>query len=88
MSAAIAHLPCHLTHHITPRSLPMHSQRDFIKSVRSQIGFNNTSTAGCPYDKFMCMNSGSEAVELSTRMTDVAAKIATGMNLLVGVWSV
>lgn len=82
MSASIAHLPCHLTHHTT--LLPMHSQRDFIKSVRSQIGFNNTSTAGCPYDKFMCMNSGSEAVELSTRMTDVGAKIATGMNLLVG----
>lgn len=59
-------------------------QVEFIKAIRSQIGFNNKTAAkvvgssdDCPYERFMCLNSGSEAVELSTRITDVVAKKAT-----------
>jgi acetylornithine/succinyldiaminopimelate/putrescine aminotransferase len=52
------------------------SQPNFNESIRKHIGFSRKDKK-CPYDKFMVMNSGSEAVELATRITDVHAKRMT-----------
>jgi len=54
---------------------PSFSQASFYEQWRKQVGF--TRKDGCPYSHIMTMNSGSEAVELSTRMTDIHAKLMT-----------
>lgn len=53
---------------------PSFSQAEFMKAIRKSIGW---SRGGCPFDQFVCMNSGSEAVEFSARLTDVDAKLKT-----------
>lgn len=55
---------------------PAFSQADFVSEYKKQVGF--TRTDGCPYSRIMALNSGSECVELSTRLTDVHAKLMTG----------
>lgn len=42
------------------------------KALRKEIGHRRTD--GCPYSKFMCLNSGSESVTLAGRLVDVNAK--------------
>eukprot|EP00471_Norrisiella_sphaerica_P004775 CAMPEP_0184478474 /NCGR_PEP_ID=MMETSP0113_2-20130426/493_1 /TAXON_ID=91329 /ORGANISM="Norrisiella sphaerica, Strain BC52" /LENGTH=499 /DNA_ID=CAMNT_0026856279 /DNA_START=5 /DNA_END=1504 /DNA_ORIENTATION=+ len=54
---------------------PSFSQVRFTEAIRSQIGWSRGGN--CPYAKFVCMNSGSEAVEFSARVTDVHAKNMT-----------
>jgi 4-aminobutyrate aminotransferase-like enzyme len=54
---------------------PHFSQAEFFDAWRSQVGF--TRPGGCPYSRIMAMNSGSEAVELSARLTDTHAKLMT-----------
>ena len=49
---------------------PALSQLEFTKVFKSHIG---DAKSGCPYTKIMCLNSGSEAVELSARITDAHA---------------
>lgn len=49
------------------------SQPLFTEAIRRHIGFSRPDKT-CPYSKFMVMNSGSEAVELACRITDVHAK--------------
>lgn len=51
------------------------SQLAFFNEWRKHVGF--THKHGCPYSHIMTMNSGSEAVELSTRLTDIHAKLMT-----------
>jgi acetylornithine/succinyldiaminopimelate/putrescine aminotransferase len=53
---------------------PNLSQLKFGKALRKEIGQNR---GGCPYAKFMCLNSGSEAVSLAARIADVNAKLMT-----------
>ena len=49
---------------------PSLSQRRFGERLRREIG----STRGdCPYDRFICLNSGSESVTMSARITDLHA---------------
>ncbi len=53
---------------------PNLAQRRFIDALRREIGH---SRGGCPFERFMCLNSGSEAVGLAARIVDVNAKLQT-----------
>lgn len=53
---------------------PSLSQRRFATALRERIG---QGRGGCPYERFMCLNSGSEAVGLATRIVDINAKLQT-----------
>lgn len=56
---------------------PNLSQLRFDRAIRAEIGH----TAGtCPYDKFLCLNSGSESVSLAARIADVNAKLMTDLG--------
>lgn len=54
---------------------PNLSQLKFGKALKREIGQNRSS--GCPYSKFLCLNSGSESVSLAARIVDVNAKLMT-----------
>lgn len=51
------------------------SQLQFSKQLQQEIGQNRKD--GCPFDRFLCMNSGSEAVTVACRISDVNAKLMT-----------
>src|SRR5918993_5808704 len=53
---------------------PNLSQLRVTRALRAEIGH---SIGGCPYPKFLCLNSGSESVSLAGRIADVNAKIQT-----------
>ena len=53
---------------------PALSQLRFEKAIRAAIGLNR---GGCPYEKFLCLNSGSESVSLASRIVDANAKTMT-----------
>jgi acetylornithine/succinyldiaminopimelate/putrescine aminotransferase len=50
---------------------PNFSQIRFNAKLRANLGFTR---GGCPFDKFICLNSGSEAVGIAVRLSDVQAK--------------
>ena len=54
---------------------PNLSQLRFTSALRGEIGHSRDS--GCPYAKFMCLNSGSESVSLAARIADTNAKAMT-----------
>ncbi|HEU4990889.1 MAG TPA: aminotransferase class III-fold pyridoxal phosphate-dependent enzyme [Luteimonas sp.] len=54
---------------------PSLSQLRFTGALRSEIGHSRKD--GCPFAKFMCLNSGSEAVGLAARIADTNAKSMT-----------
>ena len=45
------------------------SQLDFVECLRSEIG--HTRKSGTPYASFICVNSGSEAMTVASRLADV-----------------
>ncbi len=49
-------------------------QLRLTRALRAEIGH---SRGGCPYPKFLCLNSGSESVSLACRIADVNAKLMT-----------
>ncbi|MEA5445066.1 aminotransferase class III-fold pyridoxal phosphate-dependent enzyme [Gammaproteobacteria bacterium AB-CW1] len=51
------------------------SQRRLVDALEREIG--HARGGDCPFDRFLCMNSGSEAVTVAARIADVNAKIAT-----------
>ncbi|RPE81284.1 aminotransferase class III-fold pyridoxal phosphate-dependent enzyme [Vulcaniibacterium tengchongense] len=53
---------------------PSLSQLRFARALRAAVGL---SRGGCPYEKFLCLNSGSEAVSLASRIVDANAKLMT-----------
>ncbi|WP_447730061.1 aminotransferase class III-fold pyridoxal phosphate-dependent enzyme [Pseudoxanthomonas suwonensis] len=53
---------------------PSPSQRRFVQALRAEIGHGR---GGCPFERFMCLNSGSEAVGLACRIVDINAKLQT-----------
>jgi len=53
---------------------PAFSQKRLIDALRTEIGHKRGS---CPYERFFCLNSGSEAVTLGARLSDINAKIMT-----------
>ena len=53
---------------------PSLSQLRIARALRKEIGH---SRSGCPYTKFLALNSGSESVSLACRFADINAKIHT-----------
>jgi len=53
---------------------PNLSQLRFDRAMRKEIGHTRN---GCPYTKFLCLNSGSESVSLAARIADVNSKLMT-----------
>ena len=53
---------------------PSLSQLRVVRALRKELGHTR---GGCPYAKFMCLNSGSESVSLAGRIADVNTKIHT-----------
>lgn len=56
---------------------PNVSQYRLTRALRREIGQRR---AGCPFTKFLCLNSGSETVGLAARITDVNAKLMTDLG--------
>jgi acetylornithine/succinyldiaminopimelate/putrescine aminotransferase len=50
------------------------SQLRFVQSMRREVGHRR---GACPYERFVCLNSGSEAMTLAARLADVNAKLQT-----------
>ncbi len=53
---------------------PSFSQKRLEQRLRKELGHTR---GGCPFEKFICMNSGSESVTVSLRIADVNAKFMT-----------
>ena len=53
---------------------PNLSQKHLVELLRKEIGH---SRGGCPFDRFLCVNSGSEAVTVGARLADINAKLMT-----------
>jgi acetylornithine/succinyldiaminopimelate/putrescine aminotransferase len=53
---------------------PNLSQLRLAQALRKEIGHRR---GGCPYTRFLCLNSGSESVTLAGRIADVNAKLMT-----------
>ncbi len=54
---------------------PSLSQKRLVDALREEIG--HTRTGGCGYESFVFMNSGSEAVTVAARISDVNARELT-----------
>src|SRR6056297_657456 len=54
---------------------PSFSHLRFIDALRAELG--HTRRDGCPFDRFLCMNSGSESVTVAGRIADINAKYMT-----------
>jgi acetylornithine/succinyldiaminopimelate/putrescine aminotransferase len=53
---------------------PSLSQYRLAQALKREIG---QTRGGCPYDRFLCLNSGSESVSLAGRIADVNTKLMT-----------
>lgn len=53
---------------------PSISQMHFIKALRAELGHTR---GGSPFTRFLCLNSGSEAVSVAARIADIATKEMT-----------
>jgi acetylornithine/succinyldiaminopimelate/putrescine aminotransferase len=53
---------------------PNLSQLRFDRAMRAEVGHTR---GGCPYSRFLCLNSGSESVSLASRIADVNSKLMT-----------
>ncbi len=53
---------------------PSLSQLRFDRALRKEIGH---SRGGCPFARFLCLNSGSESVGLAARIADINTKLQT-----------
>ncbi len=54
---------------------PSFSQKRLASMIRAEVGHTR---GHCPFDKFICLNSGSESVAVSMRIADLNSKISTG----------
>ena len=54
---------------------PSFSQKRLANKIREEVG---QSRGSCPFDRFICLNSGSESVAISMRIADLNSKIETG----------
>ncbi|MEM7055186.1 MAG: aminotransferase class III-fold pyridoxal phosphate-dependent enzyme, partial [Pseudomonadota bacterium] len=54
---------------------PSFSHLRFVEALRRELG--HTRDGGCPFDRFLCMNSGSESVTVAGRIADVNTKLMT-----------
>jgi len=62
-------------HHVMANVMTSNiSQKKLAEALRKEIGH---TTGHCPFDRFLCMNSGSEAVSVAARISDVNARLMT-----------
>ncbi len=54
---------------------PSFSHLSLVETLRREIGHRRAD--GCPFEQFLCMNSGSESVTVAGRIADVNAKQMT-----------
>lgn len=54
---------------------PSFSHLKFVEVLRAELG--HTRDGGCPFERFLCMNSGSESVTVAGRIADINAKAMT-----------
>jgi len=54
---------------------PSLSHKRFADALRVEVG--HTRPGGCPFDRFVCMNSGSEANSVAARISDAHARRQT-----------
>jgi acetylornithine/succinyldiaminopimelate/putrescine aminotransferase len=54
---------------------PSFSHLRFAEVLRAEIGHRRDG--GCPFHRFLCMNSGSESVTVAGRIADINAKLMT-----------
>lgn len=54
---------------------PSFSHLRFAQALRAEVGHRREG--GCPFDRFVCMNSGSEAVTVAGRIADINTKHMT-----------
>jgi acetylornithine/succinyldiaminopimelate/putrescine aminotransferase len=53
---------------------PNLSQKYLVEALRREIGHNR---GGCPFVRFLCVNSGSESVTVGARLADINTKLMT-----------
>lgn len=53
------------------------SQRRFLDRMFKEVGHNRPADKRKPFAKFLCLNSGSEAMTVACRISDIHAKIMT-----------
>ncbi|MCG8465719.1 MAG: aminotransferase class III-fold pyridoxal phosphate-dependent enzyme [Xanthomonadales bacterium] len=53
---------------------PSFSQLRLVELLRQEIG---QTRGGCPFEKFLCINSGSESVTVAARIADINARTLT-----------
>ena len=61
----------HVMANVMTPSLP---HMRFAEAIRAEVGH---SRGNCPFDRFICMNSGSESVTVAMRIADVNARLMT-----------
>jgi acetylornithine/succinyldiaminopimelate/putrescine aminotransferase len=61
----------HVMANIMTPSVP---QLKLSQAIKREVGYTQGT---CPFDKFLCMNSGSEAVTVAARISDINAKNMT-----------
>ena len=54
---------------------PSFSHLSLVEALRREIGHRREQ--GCPFERFLCMNSGSESVTVAGRIADIHAKTMT-----------
>ncbi|NKI35989.1 aminotransferase class III-fold pyridoxal phosphate-dependent enzyme [Wenzhouxiangella sp. XN79A] len=54
---------------------PSFSHLKFVEVLRAELGHSRDD--GCPFERFLCMNSGSESVTVAGRIADINAKAMT-----------
>ena len=54
---------------------PSFSQYRLVHALRKEVG--HSLPGGCPFQRFLCLNSGSEAVTVAARISDINAKLLT-----------
>jgi acetylornithine/succinyldiaminopimelate/putrescine aminotransferase len=52
------------------------SQKRLEDALRRELGHSRPGQT-CPFDRFLCLNSGSEAVSVAARLSDINAKVHT-----------
>ena len=54
---------------------PNLSQKKLMDALQREVG--RSRSGSCPYDNFLCLNSGSESVSVAARISDINAKLMT-----------
>lgn len=76
----MGHSPSHVmsamseSHVMANVMTPSLAHKKFAEAIRAEVGH---SRGDCPFDRFICMNSGSESVTVAMRIADINARLMT-----------